>query len=84
MFCFVKVIVTWKVKSIPRLLHSAILIFSVAVVANAQGVGSSRGLASGDGIHTIQGRVYLPAGQPTRAADTLSVCNDSDGENQNG
>jgi hypothetical protein len=29
----------------------------------AQAPGSSRGLASGDGIHTIQGRVHLPSGQ---------------------
>lgn len=30
--------------------------------ANAQGVGSSRGLASADGSQTIQGRVYFPSG----------------------
>jgi Flp pilus assembly protein TadD len=43
----------------------ALLVLSVSLSANAQGVGSSRGLASGDGIHTIQGRVYFPSGQST-------------------
>jgi Tfp pilus assembly protein PilF len=41
----------------------AILVSSVSFSVRAQGVGSSRGLSSGDGNHTIQGRVYFPAGQ---------------------
>ncbi len=70
MFCFAKAIATWKAISILRFIQLAILLFSVAIVANAQGVGSSRGLSSGDGIHTIQGRVYLPAGQ---SFNTVSI-----------
>jgi Tfp pilus assembly protein PilF len=41
----------------------AICVSSVSFSARAQGVGSSRGLSSGDGNHTIQGRVYFPGGQ---------------------
>lgn len=41
----------------------AILVSSVSLSARAQGVGSSRGLSTGDGNHTIQGRVLFPAGQ---------------------
>ena len=47
------------------LLYLAMFVLSVAVCANAQGVGSSRGLSSGNGIHTIQGRVHFPSGQST-------------------
>ena len=43
--------------------NSAILLLSVALLANAQGVGSSRGLTSGDGSNTIQGRVFFPSGE---------------------
>jgi len=46
-----------------RFLYSITLIVSLAVLANAQGVGSSRGLSSGTGGNTIQGRVYFPAGE---------------------
>ena len=38
-------------------------VFAFSLSARAQGVGSSRGLSSGDGNHTIQGRVYFPSGQ---------------------
>ena len=38
-------------------------VFAFSLTAWAQGVGSSRGLSSGDGNHTIQGRVYFPSGQ---------------------
>ena len=38
------------------------LVFCVALLTHAQGVGSSRGLTSGDGNNTIQGKVYFPAG----------------------
>ncbi len=34
-----------------------------AVSASAQAVGSSRGIASGEGNNMIQGRVYFPSGQ---------------------
>ena len=46
-----------------RLVYSTMLVLSVALLANAQGVGSSRGLTSGDGNNTIQGKVYFPAGE---------------------
>lgn len=46
-----------------RLAYSMLLILSVALLANAQGVGSTRGLTSGDGNNTIQGKVYFPAGE---------------------
>jgi tetratricopeptide (TPR) repeat protein len=39
------------------------LVLSIAFGANAQAPGSSRGLSSGDGTHTIQGRVFFPSGQ---------------------
>ena len=45
-----------------RFVSSMMLIFCVALLAHAQGVGSSRGLTSGDGNNTIQGKVYFPAG----------------------
>ena len=45
------------------LLSSAFLILAVAISIAAQGVGSSRGLSSGDGNNSIQGRVYFPAGE---------------------
>lgn len=41
----------------------AILILSAAVYASGQAPGSTRGLSSGDGTHTIQGRVFFPSGQ---------------------
>src|SRR5262245_11312747 len=41
----------------------AILILSLACAVLAQGVGSSRGLTSGNGTNTIQGRVFFPPGQ---------------------
>lgn len=45
-----------------RLAYSLTLALSLASLAYAQGVGSSRGLTSGDGNNTIQGKVYFPAG----------------------
>jgi Tfp pilus assembly protein PilF len=47
----------------PRFVYSAILLLFVAVIANAQAVGSTRGLSSGDGTNTIQGRVFFPSGE---------------------
>jgi lipoprotein NlpI len=40
-----------------------VAVFVLSLTARAQGVGSSRGLSSGDGNHTIQGRVFFPSGQ---------------------
>jgi Tfp pilus assembly protein PilF len=45
------------------LVYLAILILSAAASASGQAPGSSRGLSSGDGTHTIQGRVFFPSGQ---------------------
>ncbi|HEY2975285.1 MAG TPA: tetratricopeptide repeat protein [Pyrinomonadaceae bacterium] len=42
---------------------AACLVLWGGLSANAQGVGSSRGLPGGDGTHTIQGRVYFPSGE---------------------
>lgn len=42
---------------------AAYLVLACGSPATAQGVGSSRGLASSDGIHTIQGRVHFPSGR---------------------
>jgi len=39
------------------------VMFSLSLAANAQGVGSSRGLSSGEGSNTIQGRVQFPSGE---------------------
>lgn len=39
------------------------LLLSAVLPASAQGVGSSRGLSSGEGTNTIQGRVYFPPGE---------------------
>lgn len=46
-----------------RILYLTMLLLSAALIASAQGVGSSRGLTSGDGNNTIQGKVYFPAGE---------------------
>lgn len=58
-----------------------ILFLCSAFIANAQGVGSSRGLASGDGKNTIQGRVYFPAGEQNlgKAVKLHLESNDSTG-----
>src|SRR5258708_4146 len=47
------------------LLLVAGLALSAAAAASAQAPGSSRGLSSGDGNHTIQGRIFFPPGQVT-------------------
>jgi len=52
-----------------------VLVFTVLVSAfssSAQAVGSSRGLASGDGKNMIQGRVYFPSGQ-TASGKTIKI-----------
>ena len=53
-------------------LYSLVLILLVAAAVQAQGVGSDRGVASGGGIHTIQGRVYFPSGE-NPAGKTVKV-----------
>src|SRR5258705_5172665 len=46
-----------------RCILAVCLVLLYAVTSNAQGFGSSRALARGDGINTIQGRVLFPSGQ---------------------
>ena len=41
----------------------SVLLLSITSVASAQSVGSTRGLTTGEGNNTIQGRVYFPAGE---------------------
>jgi Flp pilus assembly protein TadD len=47
----------------PNTFILAMLVLAVPVCVWAQAPGSSRGLSSGDGTHTIQGRVFFPSGQ---------------------
>ena len=47
----------------PQFFVSLIMVLLAAVLAGAQGVGSSRGLSSGEGNNTIQGTVYFPAAE---------------------
>jgi Tfp pilus assembly protein PilF len=49
-------------------IYSTILLLSLAMSAKAQAPGSTRGLSSGDGTHTIQGRVFFPNGQAISGA----------------
>lgn len=50
------------------LLDCALAILLVGPVASwAQTVGGSRGLTTGDGTHTIQGRIFVPPATPTRS-----------------
>jgi Tfp pilus assembly protein PilF len=49
---------------------SLLISLAVRAPAYAQAPGSSRGLASGDGRHMIQGRVHFPSGQ---AVDSKTV-----------
>ena len=46
-----------------RILYSTMFLLAAALIASAQGVGSSRGLTSGDGNNNIQGKVYFPGGE---------------------
>ena len=57
----------------------AVAILWLGFSANGQGVGSSRGLSSGDGANTIQGRVYFPAGEQARPLKVILESNDSVG-----
>jgi len=63
-----------------RLVHSAILLLLISVLTNAQGVGSSRGLASGDGSNSIQGRVFFPSGEQNKMITLRLESDDSGGE----
>jgi Tfp pilus assembly protein PilF len=53
-------------------IYMAILVLVAAAYAGAQAPGSSRGLSSGDGTHTIQGRIFFPSGQ-TNSSKTVRV-----------
>ena len=55
-----------------RFALSVILLLFAASLAHAQGVGSSRGLSSGEGTNTIEGRVYFPAGEQS-AGKTIKL-----------
>jgi Tfp pilus assembly protein PilF len=50
-----------------KLVVSTALVLGVAIAIAGQSVGSSRGLSSGEGTNTIQGRVYFPAGEQNRS-----------------
>jgi Tfp pilus assembly protein PilF len=45
---------------------SAVFIVAMALSVAAQSVGSSRGLSSGEGSNTIEGRVHFPAGEQNK------------------
>ena len=80
-----------KVFRSPILALAVFLVLACGPSAAAQGVGSSRGLASGDGIHMIQGRVHFPSGRAVEsktvkvnlesinAFGTMSTVTDDDG-----
>jgi Flp pilus assembly protein TadD len=70
-------------------LPTIMLLLAICNNAFGQGVGSSRGLPGGGGIHTIQGKVYDPTGKPIETqlrvtlessnASPLSTATDADG-----
>jgi Flp pilus assembly protein TadD len=51
-----------KISGSASLAVVACLVLACASPTAAQGVGSSRGLSNGDGIHMIQGRILFPSG----------------------
>ena len=51
---------------------AACLVMCCSLSARAQAVGSSRGLPSGEGNHTIQGRVHFPSG-PSNGSNRVKV-----------
>ncbi len=65
MFTLLSRIIIPSARRATRHLYPIILILAAALAVHPQGVGSSRGLSSGNGIHTIQGRVYFPSGDTT-------------------
>lgn len=64
---------------VARLAGALTVVLSVALVTSAQGVGSSRGLANGDGNNTIQGRVYFPSGDQPKPVKLHLESSDSSG-----
>jgi len=71
-----------------NLICSALVVLALAWSVSAQGVGSSRGLNSGEGSNTIQGRVFFPAGEQNKSiklrlesveASGMSTVTDQDG-----
>lgn len=50
------------------LISAVMLSLSLAAQSLGQAPGSTRGLSSGDGTHTIQGRVFFPSGQAISGA----------------
>jgi tetratricopeptide (TPR) repeat protein len=61
-------------------LFTMMAILTLAVCVRAQAPGS-RGLSSGDGTHTIQGRVYFPSGQSLKG---LTIKVNLEGANSSG
>jgi len=55
-----------NISLIKNLINPAILILAIALTVAAQAVGSSRGLSTGEGSNTIQGRVHFPAGEENK------------------
>ena len=72
MFSVISKIIVPSSRLVRRYLSLVTLILAVALAVQAQGVGSDRGLASGGGIHTIQGRVYFPSNEAA-AGKTVKV-----------
>ena len=76
--------------SIRPYFYATMLVLSLTSLVNAQAVGSTRGLASGEGINTIQGRVYFPAGDQKGKAiklhleSNLSIANQTAVTDQDG
>jgi Tfp pilus assembly protein PilF len=52
-----------KRSRLPIFIGALVFVLTTAASVSAQGVGSSRGLSSGEGSNTIQGRVYFPPGE---------------------
>jgi len=65
MFTLLNRVIISSARRATRHLFPVIVILAAALAVHAQGVGSSRGLASSGGVHTIQGRVYFPSGETT-------------------
>ncbi len=77
-----------KFSILKNLIGSAVVVLALALSVSAQGVGSSRGLNSGEGSNTIQGRVFFPAGDQNKSiklrlesveASGMSTVTDQDG-----
>jgi len=55
-----------KQSSAKQLILVCTVVLTVACAAMAQSVGSSRGLTTGEGTNTIEGRVYFPASEQNK------------------